>query len=58
MQSILEVEELLRHKVEHELIAMEGRGQGLDGEMDDPMGRDVFAMVLTFLDMHTTTKEA
>ena len=57
-QSVLMAEELSRHNVEHELITMEGRGHGFDGEMDDPVVRDAFTRVLAFLDVHTKTKEA
>lgn len=52
-QSVLMANELARHRVEHELITMPGRGHGFDGAMDDPLVRDAFGRVLAFLDRHT-----
>jgi acetyl esterase/lipase len=56
-QSILMVEELRRHNVEHELITMEARGHAFDRGMDDPIVKDAFIRVLAFLDRHIGTTE-
>jgi dipeptidyl aminopeptidase/acylaminoacyl peptidase len=48
-QSVLMAEELERHGVEYEFIAMAGRGHGFDAEMSDPVIASTFERVLTFL---------
>ena len=57
-QSVLMKEAFARNNVEHELITMEGRGHGFDAEMDDPTVKAAFNKVLTFLDLHTKTRNA
>lgn len=54
-QSVLMSEELERHGVEHQLIALTGRGHAFDthGEgMKDPDVSEVFDQVLAFLERH------
>jgi len=54
-QSVLMSEELERHGVEHQLIALAGRGHAFDthGEgMRDPDVSEVFDQVLAFLERH------
>jgi acetyl esterase/lipase len=48
-QSVLMAKELERHGVQHEFIAMAGRGHGFDGAMWDPVMTATFDRVLTFL---------
>jgi acetyl esterase/lipase len=48
-QSVLMAKELARQGVQHELIAMPGRGHGFDGAMSDPAIATTFDRVLTFL---------
>jgi len=48
-QSALMAKELARQGVQHELIAMPGRGHGFDGAMADPEIAMTFDRVLTFL---------
>ena len=48
-QSVLMAKELEHHGVQHELIAMPGKGHGFDGDMSDPMVAATFDRVLTFL---------
>jgi dipeptidyl aminopeptidase/acylaminoacyl peptidase len=48
-QSALMAEELARHGVQHELIALADQGHGFDGAMADPAIAATFDRVLTFL---------
>jgi acetyl esterase/lipase len=48
-QSVLMAKELKRHGVEHEFIAMAGRGHMFDMEMSDPIIAATFDRVLVFL---------
>ena len=48
-QSALMAKELARQGVQHEFIAMPGRGHGFDGAMSDPAIATTFDRVLTFL---------
>ena len=57
-QSLLMKEELSRYKVEYELITMDNRGHGFDGEMDDPMVKKAFTKVFAFLDLHTKSTDS
>lgn len=57
-ESVLLAKELARHQVEHELITMPLRGHGFDNEMDDPLVRNAFNKVLSFLDQHTKNENA
>jgi acetyl esterase/lipase len=49
---VLMAEELERHGVEHEFIAMAGRGHGFDMDMSDPVIASTFDRVLAFLQKH------
>jgi len=49
-QSVLMARELERHGIQHELIAMPGRGHGFDRDMADPVIAATFDRVLAFLD--------
>jgi acetyl esterase/lipase len=49
-QSVLMAKELERHRVQHELISMPGRGHGFDGAMSDPVIAATFDRVLKFLE--------
>jgi acetyl esterase/lipase len=52
-QSALMAEELARHGVEHQFLALRGSGHGFDGAgMGDPTVDDVFRKVLAFLAEH------
>jgi acetyl esterase/lipase len=48
-QSVLMAGALERHGVQHELIALPGRGHGFDADMSDPVVAATFERVLTFL---------
>ena len=51
-QSVLMAKELERYGVEHELIALDGRGHGFDSAMQDPLVSKTFDSVLVFLYKH------
>ena len=48
-QSVLMAKELERHGIQHEFIAMPGRGHGFDADMSDPTIAASFDRVLSFL---------
>lgn len=57
-QSARMAEELARQKVKHALIRMPKCGHGFDEDMEDPLVREAFNKVLSFLDRTTRNEQA